>query len=331
MSDDESSATLSAQEMTKMLMKLNEKIDAIASGSSSDTTTSDEILTRQVRKRSREHSPESGSDVDDDPESVQEDENIGGKKPRTFSVSSPTKAFLKTSFCLPRPVENTTRRMWLAKFGLPEGDEARCPKMDALIKGELVKDSIDADRRLSRLQNFTLDAAGPMVAALEELTTKDKPNVEVVTSAIQHSLLLIGNASAQFSKERRTRALGKLNPDLKTLAEDEDFSESQPYLFGRGFEKKAKQRTEALECLRRATSKEQRSSGSSSFRTKRFFQGNRPQQNGGNGGGNYNRQQNYQYQNYQYQNYQYQNRGYRPKNYYNQGQNKQSGVKKTQQ
>ena len=37
---------------------------------------------------------------------------------------------------------------------------------------------------------------------------------------------------------------------MKSLVEDEDFSRAAPFLFGSGFEKKAKERTEAEERLR---------------------------------------------------------------------------------
>ena len=67
------------------------------------------------------------------------------------------------------------------------------------------------------------------------------------------ALRILENTSAQFAQERRTRALGRLNPDLKSLIEDEVFSKAGPLLFGTGFEKKAKERSEAVKCLRRAT------------------------------------------------------------------------------
>ena len=44
-----------------------------------------------------------------------------------------------------------------------------------------------------------------------------------------------------------SKALSRLNPDLKSLVEDEDFSQVAPYLFGPGFEKKAKERSKAVE------------------------------------------------------------------------------------
>ncbi len=98
-----------------------------------------------------------------------------------------------------------------------------------------------------------------------------------VISAIQEALVLLGNASCHMSTERRSRALTKLNPDLKFMAEEEDFSKAQPFLFGKGFEQRAKDRTEALKCLRRAATKQP---------PKKFFQGDRPHQSGSSGGGN---------------------------------------------
>ena len=102
--------------------------------------------------------------------------------------------------------------------------------MDTLIKGELGKEAMDADKRLMTSKLHVGCCYRPLIAALEELTISEEPNDNFLVAAMQHSLMMIGNASAQFSKERRIRALEKLNPDLKSLAEDEDLS----YLFGRG-------------------------------------------------------------------------------------------------
>ena len=79
--------------------------------------------------------------------------------------------------------------------------------MDNIIKGELGKEALEADRKLSRLQNFTVDAAAPLVAALEELAEKEEPDLAAVTAAIQLGLRFLGNASAQFLVERRSKAL----------------------------------------------------------------------------------------------------------------------------
>ena len=63
---------------------------------------------------------------------------------------------------------------------MPEGDETRCPKLDSILKNELPKDAVELDRKLSHLQNFVLDAAGPLVAAMEELAVLEKPYGSVI-------------------------------------------------------------------------------------------------------------------------------------------------------
>ena len=169
-------------------------------------------------KRPRERHSDSGD------KSEEEEDLPKDKKAKTFIVSSPTKAFLQSAFCLPKPLTNSMRRNLLEKFGLPEGNEARCPKLDPIIKGELPKEAIDTDKKLSRLQSLALDATGPLVHALEELSMKDTPDADVVLQGIQEALVLLGNASCRISGERRSRALTKLNPDLKSMAEEEDYT-----------------------------------------------------------------------------------------------------------
>ena len=175
-------------------------------------------------------SKRSQDNVDSDLESGGEEEPRD-KRSRTFEISSPMKEFLRAAFCLPKPLENTTRCSLISKFGIPEGDEAHCPKMDSIIKGELQKEALDVDKKLSRLQNFSLDIADPLVYALEELSTKESPSCDTVTMAIQEALVLLGNASCHMSVERRAKALAKLNPNLKSMAEEEDYSKAQPFLF----------------------------------------------------------------------------------------------------
>ena len=77
------------------------------------------------------------------------------------------------------------------------------------------------------------------------------------------------------------------------MAEEEDFSKAQLFLFGSGFEQKVKEHTEALECLHKVTTRQ------TSGHPKKFFLGDRPHQSGGSGGGNSYRQNNYQ-SSYQY-------------------------------
>jgi hypothetical protein len=268
-------------DMAKMLRTMQEKIDASLANFANATVG---------RKRPRNTDNDGPGNISNsEPSDHEQDEDHRDKKSRTYEVSELTKAFLQTAFCLPKPVDNATRRTWINKFGVPEGVETRCPKLDGLIKGELPKEATEADRKLSRLQNFTLDIAGPLVAALEELTANDKPDATKVTAAIQMSLRFLGNALAQYAQERRTRAMTHLNPDLKSLVEDEDFSQSLPLLFGAGFEKKAKERIKALDCLRKATStgSEDKKSSNPTQAAKKPFRYTRYRRQGDYGGGNY--------------------------------------------
>ena len=131
------------------------------------------MLSKDSAKRPRERRSDSGDEIEE------KEEQPKDKNGKTFVVSSPTKAFLQAAFCLPRPLTNSTRRNLLKKFGLPEGNEARCPKWDPIIKGEL-----DTDKKLSRLQNLALDATGALVLSLEELSSKDTPDGDVVLQGI---------------------------------------------------------------------------------------------------------------------------------------------------
>ena len=147
--------------MSDSMKKLTEKLDFLVNNSRTPTSPP---IKRRIEMPAQ-------SDEDEDQPEEQTDTAIK-KAASTFPVSSPMKAFLQTSFCLFKPADNATRR-WLEKFGLPAGDETRCPKMDSLIKGELGKEALEAGRKLFRLQNFTSVAAGPLVVALEEFEKED--------------------------------------------------------------------------------------------------------------------------------------------------------------
>jgi len=186
-------------------------------------------------------------------------------------------------------VENKTRKSWLLEFGLAEGNETKCQKMDTIVKNKLPKDApVEADRKLSRLQNFVLDTAGPLIDAYENMSGEN-PDPERV---MQVSLRMLGNTSVHFSQERRVKArIGRLNTDLKSLVKDEDFSRAAPFLFGSGFEKKAKERTEAVRCLRKATFAPKKGEPSS----RKFFRGARFQEKSGYGSGSYSSRNSSQY------------------------------------
>ena len=52
---------------------------------------------------------------------------------------------------------NTDCRKRVEKFGVPECEYVRCPKLDSLLKSTLSKEAIKADGYLSRLNQFCLN------------------------------------------------------------------------------------------------------------------------------------------------------------------------------
>ena len=190
-----------------------------------------------------------------------EGDNRDNEDSSTYPIQELTSAFLDLAFGLRKPMDNKTRKTWESKFRVPECDTTRCPKLDTIIEDVVKKAAIDEDKELSRLQNFFLDAVGPLVAAFEELG-KEEPDANRTCAAVQQALLLLGNASTHLSHVRRTKILKRLNRDVQSLAKDADFSQAAPYLFGEGIEQKIKDRMEAVRVLRRTTTE---------FKPKNFF------------------------------------------------------------
>ena len=76
---------------------------------------------------------------------------------------------------------------------------------------------------------------------------------EAAVANTQAALVFIGNTSQHFAADRRKALLQQLNPKLKSLVEDSDFSEAPPFLFGTDFGKVAKERLDATEVLKKVS------------------------------------------------------------------------------
>ena len=119
------------------------------------------------------------------------------------------------------------------------------------LRAQVLKDCKDADRTLSRLQALVLDAVGPLTSLLErkqagQLTT------EAAANAAQLALRFLENAHANIATERRRRVMSHLNTDLRPLVEEADrFRTAAPYLFGKDFEKEAKEHVDSLRSMRK--------------------------------------------------------------------------------
>ena len=95
------------------------------------------------------------------------------------------------------------------------------------------------DTALACLQALTLDAVGPLTDLLEKMaaggeSSEDSLDLQVVKDAVQSALVLLGNASTQFSIYRQTKVLEEFNKDLISFAEEKEpeLREAAPQLFG---------------------------------------------------------------------------------------------------
>ena len=164
-------------------------------------------------------------------------------------LSEATKAFLETAFS--SEMTNPDRRKRVEKFGVPECDFVRCPKLDPMLKSTLPKEAIKADGYLSRLQQFWLDAVAPLAAVIEGAEAGEL-SIEGAVTAVQSALVLMGNAHQKMAQERRKKVLMQLNPALKSLAEEENaFNKAAPMLFGDEFAKRATDRVEAVKAIKK--------------------------------------------------------------------------------
>jgi len=194
-------------------------------------------------------------------------------------VSDSTARVIKDAFSKTLSAEK--RKNVKRKFPHLDSVHTKCPKLDPAIKSKLPKQAKDTDENLVRLQSKVLDVASPLVSLLESarrgtLTPKD------AAETAQQALKLLGNASATISADRRQKATRYLNRELATLVKEPDtFSDAAPLLFGKEFDKQAKEHMDTLRSL-------QRSSSFSGGRSNQSFRRGRPpmSRGGGNNRGN---------------------------------------------
>ncbi len=189
-------------------------------------------------------------------------------------VSEATKSLLKETFT--KSVPNGTRRRWRQAFGMAAFDATKCPKLDATIKAQVPKPCKDGDRNLARLQALVLDAVGPLAHIVEQ-AQQGSLTAESATEAATRALRFLGNASATISADRRRQVAEHINKDLKPLLEDEEqFKEAPPHLFGRDFEKSAKEHMDSVRSLRKIAQPQNKP---------QFFRQSRPYTPAARGGG----------------------------------------------
>ena len=108
------------------------------------------------------------------------------------------------------PILNTAQLQTRKGYSFPGVEDTKCPKLDWVIKQNLSK---EADAAAAKLQTLTLDAVAPLVHIPEE-AKKDTLTVQSAAEAAKSALVLLGNASAHMTKDRRKKVVKDLNKDL---------------------------------------------------------------------------------------------------------------------
>ena len=178
------------------------------------------------------------------------EEEVDVDKGPLIPLSEAAAAFLETAFN--KKLDNQSRVAKAKGNGTPDSRWIRCAQLDPVVSANLPPAARMADRAASRIQNFWLDAANPLIFLLEKADELELP-AEVI-NGIQTSLQLMGNANYQHSMDRRHALMMQLNPKLKQLINHKDFKDAAPLLFGEKFGTMAKECLEAAEVLRKTMS-----------------------------------------------------------------------------
>ena len=213
------------------------------SGSATLPQTGSEVRGKSPpRKRARD---EDDADSNDEFESSDEDDHV-------FSLSEVGSAFMEAAF--KTKMNASARRKKMAKLGLPDCKWSKAPELDTFIASTVPKDVVKADNTSHKTQRLWLEAAAPLAAIVDKIDAGEVEEAEII-QGIRNALLLLGNASQQHSLQRRKTILQHLNPQLKSLVQDADFTEAPPYLFGANFGELAKDRLEAAALIQKAQTK----------------------------------------------------------------------------
>ncbi len=166
-----------------------------------------------------------------------------------------TKEFIQLVFL--KTATPQQRKKWLEKFPRPACKSANPPSIDkpmyTLIQSSMTqtkKKIMSHDRFLAK--GYASDAAGPLSFLLSELQAGKAIPPE---KAIQAALLGVGNTFAHLSVERRRSILQHLNKQLVLYVPmaEEDFP-NEGKLFGPSFDKRAKDRVDAIKSLSHSSS-----------------------------------------------------------------------------
>lgn len=147
-----------------------------------------------------------------------------------------------------KTLKNDRRKGLTNKFPCPASDWAHTPKLDDAIACIVPKSAKTYDRYLSKLQQFSMDALGPLLWLYDQ-RGEGHSDPDKVREALSAAISLVGNAAACFSTERRKSVMKHLNKDLRPLCEGK-FPDRGPHLFGDSFGSRAKETADNIKALK---------------------------------------------------------------------------------
>ena len=189
---------------------------------------------------------EEGEISEEDPPSSDEDND------NTFTLTEAGSAFMEAAF--KTKLNATSQKKKMAKLGTPDCRWTKSPELDSFIASTIPKEVVRNDNAAQKTQRLWLEASAVLAAIVDKSDTDEISDSEII-QGIRNTILLLGNASQQHSLQRRKTILQHLNPQLKSLVQDADFTEAPPYLFGSNFGELAKERLEAAALIQKAAQK----------------------------------------------------------------------------
>ena len=163
----------------------------------------------------------------------------------TYQLSDKGEAFLEGAFA--SRLKYQTIQSKVAKYGMPDTKWLQCLKLSPVVKATLSKDMANQDQKICRCQEMWLEAARPLTACLEKGTL----TFQEAMPMLQNTLMLMGDASQHQLSFRRKKVLEHLNPQLKGLMKEEDFTAARPFLLGKNFGSVAKGKLETTAALKK--------------------------------------------------------------------------------
>ena len=195
-------------------------------------------------------------DLDSENEEEDSSDEDGPPPSKKIKLSSPKTVSLLQAV-MEKPLKNEKRKKFTAKFPLPSCNEAHTPKLDEAIACIVPKSAKTYDRFLSKLQQFSLDALGPMIWLYDQMSSEKGVDASKAKAAVESSIALLGNATSHFSTERRKCLMKHLNKDLCPLCEGK-FPNRGACLFGDNFGSKAKKTADNIRALKGVSSAKER-------------------------------------------------------------------------